>query len=172
MYNLDIEGHMTESELIQIEKWAAEVPENGIIVELGSLKGRSAYAWAKSCHPSVKVYCIDKFSDTRHYDNFVENTKDCPNIVILKGIFPRNIKYLGPMVDLFFLDANHTNPQDIDAINEMLPHMKLDGLFCGHDYYENFDYSPDIKTNIKELEQRLNQPVTLHPSTTLWSFRI
>ena len=172
MYNLDIDGYMVESELIQIEKWAAEVPENGTIVELGSYKGRSAYAWAKSCHPSVKVYCIDMFSDSRHHTAFLENTKDCPNIIILKGRFPRNIKYSGPMVDIFFLDGHHANPDDINAINEMLPHMKQGGRFCGHDYYEDFDYSPDIKINIKDLEKRLTQPVTLYPSTTLWSFEI
>lgn len=87
MYNLDIEGFMTESELIQIEKWAHEVPANGIIVELGSFKGRSAYTWAKSCDPSVTVYCIDAFQEW--YSDFLVNTKECTNIITIKGFFPR-----------------------------------------------------------------------------------
>ena len=42
MYNLDIPGFMSETELIVIEELASQVPENGIIVELGCYKGRSS----------------------------------------------------------------------------------------------------------------------------------
>ena len=39
-------GFMTLQELEQIANWAKEVPENGVIVEVGSYVGRSACAWA------------------------------------------------------------------------------------------------------------------------------
>lgn len=167
MYNLDIEGFMTESELIQIEKWAHEVPANGIVVELGSFKGRSAYTWSKSCDPSVTVYCIDAFQEW--YSDFLVNTKECTNIIIIKGFFPNRVIYHGPLVDIFFLDGMHSNPADINAINFMMRYLKPGSILCGHDYA---DSAPDVIANTKELEKRLNQKVTLYPGTSLWSFRI
>ena len=59
MYNLDIPGWATEEDLKVLEYFASEVPEGGLILEVGSFCGRSSYALAKSCHPSVRVVCID-----------------------------------------------------------------------------------------------------------------
>ncbi len=171
MYDLNIDGFMVEAELMQIEKWASMVPENGTIVEFGSYKGKSSYAWAKSCHPSVKVYCIDLHN--KWYDEFLENTKDCNNIIPIIGRFPRKVTYHGPLVDVFFIDSNHKNPDDIDAINLMMMYMKPNSIICGHDYHrDERDLHTDVENNINELEKRLNQKVTLYPGTSLWSFRI
>lgn len=168
MYNLDIEGYMEEGELRVIEELAQTVSPDGVIVELGSYKGRSAVAWAKSCVPSVAVYCFDKF-DGDFYNDFLKNTQDCKNIIVVKGKCPYDTTYTGPPIDIFFLDGRHTNPFDIDAINHFLPHMKSGGIFCGHDY---MDSCPDILANVAELEQRFEQKVQLFPGTSIWSFRI
>ena len=170
MYNLNIEGFMMEPELQLIEKLAESVPKDGIIVEVGTFKGRSAYAWAKSCDPSVTVYCIDQ----TYEDDFSLNTVDCHNIKLVIGKFPYVAKYSGPPIDIFFLDGLHANPDDIDGIRYILPYLKPGALLCGHDYYEGND-TPEQKcilTNINELEQTLNQKVTIHPNTSIWSFRI
>jgi len=161
---------MSETELQLIEKLAETVPKNGVIVEVGSYNGRSAYAWAKSCDPSVTVYCIDQTA----WPEFMTNTIDCPNIKLIIGRFPYTATYDGPPVDIFFLDGSHKNPDDIDGINTLLLHLKPGALLCGHDYYEGND-TPEqecLVDNIKEIEQKLNQNVTLHPYTSIWSFRI
>ena len=168
MYNLDIPGWMAKSELQVIKNLASQVPSGGVIVELGSLRGRSAYAWATSCVDNVVVYCFDKF-DGDFYEDFLENTKECKNIIAVKGECPYTSEYDGPPIDIFFLDGSHTNPQDIDAINYFLPHMKSGGIFCGHDYRKHF---PDVLANVARLEQLLTQKVTLFPGTTIWAFRI
>lgn len=77
--------------------------------------------------------------------------------------------YHGPLVDIFFLDGMHSNPEDINAINFMMRYLKPGSILCGHDYA---DSAPDVIANTKELEKRLNQKVTLYPGTSLWSFRI
>ena len=59
-YNDSIPGWFTEEDNIVALKLAQAVPENGIIVEIGSFVGKSAWHWANSAHPSVKIYCIDK----------------------------------------------------------------------------------------------------------------
>lgn len=170
MYDLNIYGFMMEPELQQIEKWAASVPKNGIIVEVGSYKGRSAVAWAKSCDPSVTVYCLDRFGD-ECFDDFKENTKDIPNIIPIKCNVPYSMdSWVDQPIDIFFLDGSHHNPEDIDAINHFLPLIKKGGLICGHDYYPVEGHTPDIIENVRLLEQKFNTPVNNPPSTSLWSF--
>jgi predicted O-methyltransferase YrrM len=174
MYNVDIDGWMSVSELIQIEEWASLVPLNGTIVEVGSYKGRSAYAWAGSCDPSVKVYCIDRF-DGDFVNDFNENLKEFSNVVPIKGNVPYSMpEWEDKEIDVFFLDGLHSNPHDIDAINYFLPLIKKGGILCGHDYYPNNpEWAPDIIENIKHLEKKLNQTVTSWTAiSSLWMFRI
>lgn len=169
MYDLNIDGFMQEGELIQITKWAEQVPKDGIIVEVGSFKGRSAYAWAMSCDPSVTVYCLDKNITTE----LVANTNDISNIITIEAIVPYNMgSWVDQPIDLFFLDGRHQNPFDIDTINYFLPLIKKGGILCGHDYYPIEKHTPDIIDNVRALEERLNQQV-VHPSgTSLWMFTV
>jgi predicted O-methyltransferase YrrM len=177
MYDLNITGYMEENDLKQIELWASEVPSNGTIVEVGSFRGRSAICWAASCDPSVTVYCIDPFEVTEErgddYEAFKENTGHLKNVISIRGISPYDIVYPGAPIDIFFLDAAHTNPSDLDNIEYFLPFIKKGGLLCGHDYNTSPGcMPPDVEANIKMLEERFNQPVTLYPGTLLWSFRM
>jgi len=175
MYDLNINGHMNETELRCIERWASEVPENGVIMEIGSLFGRSAYAWAKSCHPSVNVYCVDAFYDpttgTDFYPEFHENTKDISNITPILNLcpwFPYS-RYVDKPADIFFIDAAHKNPNDWEIIVFALKNLKSGGLLCGHDYLSTF---PDVKLNVNRLEEKLKKPATFYAGTSLWSFEV
>lgn len=169
---------MDEAELIQIEKWASEVPEFGLIMEVGSWHGRSAIAWATACRPSVTVMCVDCFyfitpeiKTVRYYDQFYANTKHLTNIKAIKAYSP-NFNYsahASEKLDIFFLDALHENPNDWSNIELGLKHLKSGGLLCGHDYHESW---PDVVENVKRLEELLGQSVTTYPNTILWSFRI
>jgi predicted O-methyltransferase YrrM len=177
MYDLTIEGWMEENDLTQIEKWARSVPANGVIVEVGSFRGRSAVAWASSCDPSVTVYCIDIFENSNvrgdDYEFFKKNTSHLKNIISIKGDSPHGIVYPELPIDIFFLDAAHENPSDLNNIEYFLPFIKNGGLLCGHDYNTAPGCMPPaIEENIKLLEARLDQPVALYPGTILWSFNI
>ena len=175
MYDMTINGHMNESELRCIERWASEVPENGVIMEIGSLFGRSAVAWAKSCHPSVHVYCVDSFYDptteTDFYPEFYENTKDIPNITSISNICPffSYSRYVDKPADIFFIDAAHSNPNDWQIILYAMKNLKSGGLLCGHDYLSVF---PDVIENVKRLEEQLGKSATFYSGTSLWSFVI
>jgi precorrin-6B methylase 2 len=52
---------MTRSELELISVIAADVPDHGVIVEVGSFAGRSSVHWAANSRPTVAIYCIDPF---------------------------------------------------------------------------------------------------------------
>ena len=97
MMNLEIPGWATEEDLTVLEYFASEVPEDGLILEVGSFCGRSSYTLSKSCHPSVRVICIDLWR---------EGTLSILNEEIYNVINPR--------LDIEFKDLNgdlSTNPK-------------------------------------------------------------
>lgn len=192
-YDKNIIGFMRETELVSLEKLAAGVPLNGTIVEVGSCFGRSSVCFALTATTST-VYCVDNFYEDdwvceqniplehslRHntpisgetYNTkkmFIKNTKDIPNIVMIEGKSPENITYNGGEIDLFFLDAEHSNPGDWDNICYWLPLVKQGGVISGHD--RNANEFPDILRNIERLEKILNTSALLH-NGSVWSFPV
>lgn len=189
----DIIGYMRDNELSVLSELAKQVPVNGVIVELGSMFGRTAVAWATSADPSVTVICVDEFPDEesftgiafpedptrpkegqsyRTYELFLQNTHPYKNIKHLRGHSPYDIVYTGEPIDLLFVDLGHTNPPDWDSIEYFSKWLKPSHILCGHDYIPQLpDLVPDVITNVKRLEARYNQPVTTYENTTLWSFR-
>jgi hypothetical protein len=181
----DILGYMSRSELRVITSWAKSVPENGVIVELGSFFGRSAVEWANNVHPSTKIYCVDWFLEDllinwgdeteptypvkgqtyNIWESFLKNTKDYKNIFPIRGKCPENITYPGDIIDVLFIDLHHQNPEDIDSLNFFMPYMKPGGVICGHDYCDAW---PDVKSNVKMLEEKFNTTATFYEHTTLW----
>lgn len=192
-YNKNIVGYMTEMELASLGQLAACVPLNGTIVEVGSCFGRSSVCFALSSLTST-VYCVDNFHEEdwvceqnipieyslRHnmpiygetYNTkkmFMSNTANIPNIVMIEGNSPKNITYNGGEIDLFFLDAEHSNPGDWDNICYWLPLVKKGGVISGHDH-DSSDF-PDVVRNVERLEKILNTSVVLH-NGSLWSFPV
>lgn len=193
-YDLSIIGHMFESELKIIEAWAQSVPKNGVVVEVGSFFGRSAVCWAMSADPSVKIHCGDIFVDqfttgstpvpkfgrlaghplpsTTYYqwNDFKENVKDFPNIIPMRGMCPQGISYSGEAIDIFFLDAAHTNPSDWENITYFSQFLKPNGMICGHDYSHSF---PEVIDNVKRLEDLYKTKATIYSNGgSLWSITI
>jgi predicted O-methyltransferase YrrM len=170
-YNLEVEGWMNEEELQIIERMAGYVPADGVIVEVGSWLGRSAVAWATSADPSVTVYCFDPF---RRWDEFVKNTEQFPNIIPVKGLVPSESTYEDPRkIDMFFIDASHSNPNDWDIILHFLPFIKPGGYILGHDYTPYYrtngpDY-PDVNLNVHRLEEIFDLKVKVN--NRLWWFK-
>jgi hypothetical protein len=151
-YDLSVPGFFPEHHLKIIERIAENVPENAHIVELGSLYGRSALAWALSTPPSVSITCIDEWAnkalpeslrldlingDIRRdehlspYERFVANTREFSNIYSIVG---DSTSVMLKDCDLVFIDAAH----NYDAVWAELQHWSLcvkeSGLLCGHDF--------------------------------------
>lgn len=192
-YNSKIIGWMLESELKVLESIAQTVPENGTIVEVGSMFGKSSVCWALTA-PTATVYCIDLYEDWEQVFNFdvdedeskgfvniplknvkynskqefLNNTKDISNIIRIEGESPYNINYTGGEIDVFFLDAAHSNPSDWDSLCHFIPMVKVGGIVCGHDLH----VFPDIMENVRRLEQILGVPFKHYSDGTVWSFKL
>lgn len=183
-YDLNIRGWMTEIELQIIQKMAESVPENEIIVEVGSLLGRTSYCLAAS-NPKVKVYCFDQWGgeaqfphphkvqgvpiegDYNTLETFIENTKKLENIIPIRTSAPNFPEIGSPF--FVFIDLLHYNPCDWDTISYWLPKIKKGGILCGHDFAPVFS---DVVDNVNRLEDILGQKVTIYENTSLWNFNL
>lgn len=184
-YNDQIPGFMDITSLKILEHFATRVPKGGVIVEIGSFAGRSSWTLAKSCDPSVTVYCVDSWEDTyldplrEHpymaarqtnqtydFELFLKNTKDCPNIVILKG---RSTEVPWPndkQIDYLFIDGWHESPEVDNDIATWLPRLKPDGILSGHDFHV-YKY-PDVCRAVIAVSKQLEMPIKFFKKSTIW----
>jgi hypothetical protein len=188
-----VPGFTNRKELDIIYEWAKTVPENGTIVEIGSLFGRTAVAFAEGAHPSVNIYAIDFFDGT--WDNLYANSKTDPigfwekgklynkgdefkkfttehkNIIPLTlGNDEQVYEYNLEPIDVLFIDASHTNPNDLDNILYFKKFLKKNSLICGHDY--NKLMYPDIVQNVQLLEETYNTTAIFYKGSSMWAIRI
>ena len=184
--NREIPGWMHDADLLELEKIASTVPENGVVIELGAFVGRSTWMWSKSVPPSATVFVIDDWawmpaeheytpdlpgypldrtkSPRALFDHYM---KDCHNVVPIQGrsseteipdLLPRK-------ADVIFFDAGH-GEYEIRA--DMLHWLKYADekttIMCGDDYwpgnYEHPPAWPGIAGMVHWLaNQRLQRPV-------------
>lgn len=193
MYTNKITGWLSNWDCAALSELAAAVPAQGNIIEIGSCMGKSAVAFAESVPYTVQIWCVDLFPESELINSFAEqpaphpefgrvyktreefknNTRQFKNIHMIQGRSPEcfaiNSVINNITFDLVFLDASHRNPNDLDNIEYFLPRIRSGGVFAGHDNSPEF---PDVQTNIALLETRLNQPVTKHKHSSVWSFKI
>lgn len=179
LLNNAMPGWTGYGELNNLTSLAEQIPDGGVIVEVGSLFGKTALCLAQAA-PSCSVHCYDWWpggmvtaSDGKEYinsiDTFKEFTKSCENILPRRINSVTDLDYAENSVDMFFLDAAHQNPWDWEYIEYFLQKLKSGGILCGHDYYP--DDFPDIRENVRRLEIILKKSVTLYPvEGSIWSF--
>jgi hypothetical protein len=66
-------------------------------------------------------------------ENFKHYTRDCPNIVTMRGASPYDFEAWDDPLDLAFLDGVHHNPGFHDDLNFWFWKLKPGGLCCGDD---------------------------------------
>lgn len=172
-YRDDIPGFMTLAELQIIEKLAFQVQRGGAIVEVGSHFGRSAWTWAKSADISVKVYCIDPWLGKDHLgeyksslEEFASYTKECQNIIPIKGHSPDMVWDDKLSVDLAFIDGRHTCPEVDRDIAFWSQKVKKEGLLCGHDF--DFKKRPGVCSAVLKFAKKHKLQARVFRNTALW----
>ena len=125
---MHIEGSTNADELGWLHFWAGKM---GSVVEIGSMKGRSAYALCSSNCPHV--YCVDPFPDDQ-YEIFMANVGHFPNLTVLKMSSEEAAKsdLIPAQVDMVWVDGNHFREGVLTDLSLWAPRTKV--LICGHDY--------------------------------------
>lgn len=179
MYNINesIPGWSSFPKLETLAKLASLVPADGLIVELGSFCGRSAYAMGMNKKESATLLCVDMFipmftgvpvknydtsgtcyGDTAQvycFETFVNNTKHIVNLETLAMTLPYNdrfIKITEP-IDLLFVDASHSYEAVSADIRQWVHCVKPGGVIVFDDY---FDLFPGCMQAVDEFVKKHN----------------
>ncbi len=178
--NFDIPNTMNVDGLIFLAALAKTFPENGTVVEAGSLYGSTAYVFAKNA-PSNTVYCIDPWKHEPWMTKWMgDGTPKAPylspeafkayvygldNIVPIHGYSPDAYTREGE-IDVFFEDSTHSDPVFTQNMNRFCPLIKPGGLLCGDDFGDAF---PDVKKGALRVHDDWGLP----PSSvrgSVWAF--
>jgi hypothetical protein len=146
------------------------------MVEVGSLFGRSSWAWAKSVDQSVDVFCIDPWEGgeamspiERQYgikyglDQFKAYTQDCPNVHPIKAYSPDGVQDWKRPIDLYYEDAVHVDPILSKNVSFWTDRLTPNGIVCGDDYRPRF---PHVRAAAERCASQLGRP--LHVVDYFW----
>lgn len=129
---------------------ASQVPQNGIIVEIGSHRGRSAAYMAAAVKDGVAIYCIDVWNNPNNQE-YISNSGDMSaltqfltglnlidKVITLRGESSQFAKIFNEPVDLLFIDGNHKYESVKTDYESWYPHVKRGGVIAFHDYHKNW----------------------------------
>ena len=130
------------------------LPEDAIIVEVGSYKGRSTAAMAFACvGTNRKIYCIDPWiwefhdpPDESFFDTWKENLDNyqlTPYIISFQGCSSEILKRWGELtaektIDFVFIDGSHEYLDVLTDFGLLFPLMKVGGWMAFHDVVETW----------------------------------
>ena len=118
----NIQIRMDEAE--ELYKCAKRLPENAVVVEIGTLYGGSANILAAAI--SGMVYTID--NDPKF------ETKILDNILLIKGNSKDVAVGWDKPIDLLFIDGDHSYEGAMEDIENWIPKVKNGGMVIFHDY--------------------------------------
>jgi predicted O-methyltransferase YrrM len=160
-----IEGGMNP---IELEWLAVQANKSRVVVEIGSLRGRSARAMADNMRDDSLLFCVDHFKgseehgdafsrDYNLYKTFFFNMMDhivsgrvhvicCPSVDAAEIVK----RMVGSTLDMVFIDASHDYDNVMADIQTWRTLLRPEGLLSGHDYGH-----PPIERAVEELFGRL-----------------
>lgn len=154
-------GWFTDQNIKEYRRLVEQVPDNGVICELGCGFGRSLCSVADIViRKKIKVVVVDTFEGTEseHWagQNFRKEFEDnikrfgITDIIIKQattddistpgawGVFGDAKTAIIPNFDLLFIDADHSYQQVKKDIERWYPTVKKTGTIAGHDYSMNW----------------------------------
>lgn len=163
-----VPGWETVAEENQLMTLAANVPNEGLIVELGGEYGRSAAQFLLATNgKGVKVYTVDLFPKDHHLagDLLSAQKRNLLEAIGVDAVTKRHIQVKGVswevgnkwdkgLIDLLFIDAGHDYDSVSKDIAAWIQHVKPDGVVVFHDYAidENSHYlHHEVKRAVDEF---------------------
>lgn len=130
-------GWETPDEEELLTRYAAQVPEAGVIVEIGGEWGRSAGAFARGAHDSVEIVTVDLFPGNlldSHRANLLEAGFSARSYQIQANSHTFGHQWtLDKPIHLLFIDGDHTYEGAKADIDAWVKHVPVDGIVIFHD---------------------------------------
>jgi predicted O-methyltransferase YrrM len=126
------------------------VKEDGIILDVGTAFGGSAFCFSLGSKSSVSVYTIDP----RRNELFIINKEKLglnEKLIYIQGTTDSVSEYLGnKKIDLVFIDGLHTHDGVMNDFEKLSPFLDKGSIVIFHDY---FLYRNTVGSAICELKK-------------------
>lgn len=182
-----VPGYLTSGDIIAINEICEMLPNDSLIVELGSFLGKSAAEWAKNLilqNKKGKIVCIDTFNSApetlekllkkanfpspgkkmNQIEMFEYYTKDWPNIHKIKSHFDKNFVWNDSLVNCFFEDSDHTTQTLSIGLPFWWDQLTTNGILCGHDY----GLDEGVSSSVNKFAQEKNINVKQFQNSSIW----
>jgi len=150
-------GHyigVMDMDAVRLAYLAAQVPENGLIVEIGSFWGRSSCFLASAAKPGVKIICIDRWDKPVDFKKFNENITHFGFDKIITPVHAKSLDVVRDFrdpIDLLYIDADHHYDAIKADYEAWMPLVRSGGTIAFHDYCGKA--WPDVKRYIDNVVQ-------------------
>jgi len=124
----------TKEERVAFYEYAKDVPDGGIIVDIGTAAGGSALVFAMASKPNVKVYTIDPKKNLDFLDRRKE-TKLEKKLIFINKTSEDTAKGWNKKIDLLFIDGIHNYPGVMNDFTWFKKFVVKGGIVMFHDYY-------------------------------------
>lgn len=140
---------------MRLARLAADVPEGGVIVEIGSFRGRSAAFMASGLQQSgkkdVKIYCVDIWLEESHMQAADRGLKELGlrgYAELIRGNSLEVAKTWKKPIDLLFIDGAHDYASVKQDFIAWFPHLKKGNVIMFHDYQNHW---PGVVRFVEEV---------------------
>jgi len=124
----------TKEERAAFYKYAKDVPDGGIIVDIGTAAGGSAFVFTMVSKPKVKVYTIDPNKNL----DFLARRKEIgleKKLIFINKTSEDTAKGWNKKIDLLFIDGIHNYLGVMNDFTWFKKFMVEGGIVMFHDYY-------------------------------------
>ena len=160
VYYFHIQTDATAEELVLLNKFARNISNRGILVEIGSYLGASSLVLSRANKKNT-LYCIDTWNNDAMSEgkwdtmnSFMHNTRHCKNIVPLRMWSTEAINKIPEYFDMIFVDGDHSYDGVKKDIDLYFPRLKSGGIITMHDsgWAEGVQrvIKEDIRPNVSE----------------------
>lgn len=136
-------GHHSYGQMTLINKICQYFQFNNVI-EIGSLRGRSAYTILDSTPPTCKLHCIDTFqysidgkaTTASYLETFKKNIDRFKSQITIWVDYSYNVahQFHDGMFDAVFIDGDHSYEATFKDILLFYKKLRPGGIIFGHDY--------------------------------------
>jgi predicted O-methyltransferase YrrM len=131
-----LEGYFYRQQALEVAPYVQKIKKGGLLVELGTFRGRSALFWSL-VNPDISVVTIDASLGDPGY--IVPGTKIDPralqpNVTFIESTFDEASKKINRKIDFLFIDGNHSYESVARDISVWAGKVKRGGYILFHDY--------------------------------------
>ena len=139
-------GYLHSLEGRFLYRLASQVPAGGMIVEIGSFKGKSSGFLAAGLKSNARLTCVDTWcNDAMPYDKaadcmpeFLKNMQAYLGCIAVRRGHSMDIaRSWSQPIDLLFIDGDHSYESCSSDLTSWFPHLRRGGWIAFHDCEED-----------------------------------